>query len=89
MLEADAFVSIGSAVAFQVIPKSIDQNLWARCRSLRGHDAPCLIDERVSGEAATVDDVLIGCEDAVRQPFVAHELAAWTTAGSLPPCRPS
>lgn len=39
-----------------------------------GHDAPWLIDEIVPGEAAVVDDVIVGFEDAVRQPVVTHEL---------------
>ena len=39
-----------------------------------GHDAPRLIDEVVPGEAAVVDDVVVGFEDAVRQPVVTHEL---------------
>ncbi len=39
-----------------------------------GHDAPGLLDELVPGEAAMVDDVVVGMEDAVRQPVVAHEL---------------
>ena len=39
-----------------------------------GHDAPRLIDEIVPGEAAVVDDVVIGFEDAVREPVIAHEL---------------
>lgn len=39
-----------------------------------GHDAPGLLDELVPGEAAVVDDVVVGLEDAVRQPVVAHEL---------------
>lgn len=39
-----------------------------------GHDAPGLIDELVPGEAAVIDDVVVGFEDAVRQPVVAHEL---------------
>ena len=39
-----------------------------------GHDAPRLIDKAVSGEAALVEDVGVGFEDAVRQPVVAHEL---------------
>ena len=38
------------------------------------HDAPRLIDEVVPGEAAVVDDFVVGLEDAVRQPVVAHEL---------------
>src|ERR1700747_252992 len=39
-----------------------------------GHDAPRLIDEPVPGLAAVVDDVVVGFEDTVRQPVVAHEL---------------
>ena len=39
-----------------------------------GHDAPRLIDELVPRFAAMIDDVLVGCEDAVRQPVVAQEL---------------
>jgi len=39
-----------------------------------GHDAPGLLDELVPGEAAVIDDVVVGLEDAVRQPVVAHEL---------------
>ena len=36
-----------------------------------GHDAPRLIDEPVPGEAAVIDDVVVGFEDAVRRPIVA------------------
>ena len=39
-----------------------------------GHDAPGLVDQAVPGVAAVVEDILVGCEDAVRQPVVAHEL---------------
>lgn len=39
-----------------------------------GHDAPGLIDELIPCEAAMVDDVVVGFEDAIRQPVVAHEL---------------
>ncbi len=39
-----------------------------------GYDAPRLFDELVPGLAADRDDVVIGCEDQVRQPVVAHEL---------------
>jgi hypothetical protein len=35
---------------------------------------PRLIDELVPGVAAVIDDVVVGFEDAVRQPVVAHEL---------------
>ena len=39
-----------------------------------GHDAPWLIDELVPGVAAVVEDVVVGSEDAVGEPVVAHEL---------------
>jgi len=39
-----------------------------------GHDAPWLIDEVVPSEAAVVDDVDVGFEDAIRQPVIVHEL---------------
>ena len=38
------------------------------------HDAPRLIHQAVPGEAAMVEDVVVGFENAVRQPVVAHEL---------------
>ena len=39
-----------------------------------GHDFPRLVDEPVPGKAAVVEDVLVGSEDPVREPVVAHEL---------------
>ena len=39
-----------------------------------GHDAPWLIDEVVPGEAAVVDDVVVGLEDPVGEPVIAHKL---------------
>jgi len=39
-----------------------------------GHDAPRLADEVVPGEATVVDDVIVGFEDPVGEPVVAHEL---------------
>ena len=39
-----------------------------------GHDAPRLIDEAVPCAAVMVEDIVVGFEDAVRQPVVAHEL---------------
>ena len=39
-----------------------------------GHDPPRLIDELVPGVAAVVDDLVVGFEDAVREPIVADEL---------------
>ena len=39
-----------------------------------GHDEPWLVDEGVSGTAAVVDQVLLGCEHTVGEPIVAHEL---------------
>jgi hypothetical protein len=38
-----------------------------------GHDLPRLIDERVPGVAAVIDDVVEGFEDSVREPILAHE----------------
>lgn len=40
----------------------------------QGHDAPWLVGELVPRLAAVIDDVLLGAEDPVRQPVVAHEL---------------
>ena len=39
-----------------------------------GHDPPWLLDEPVPGVTALVDDVVVGLEDTVREPVVAHEL---------------
>jgi hypothetical protein len=39
-----------------------------------GHDAPGLIDELVPGVAAVVDEVIVGLEDAIGEPVVAHKL---------------
>lgn len=39
-----------------------------------GHDAPWLADEVVPGKAAVVDDVVVGFEDPVGEPVVAHKL---------------
>ena len=39
-----------------------------------GHDGPGLIDQLVPCVAAMVDDIVVGLEDPVRQPVVAHEL---------------
>lgn len=39
-----------------------------------GHDLPGLVDERIPGVAAVVDDIVVGFEDAVREPVVAHVL---------------
>jgi len=39
-----------------------------------GHDAPGLVAELVPGVAAQGDDLVMGFEDAVGQPVVAHEL---------------
>ena len=39
-----------------------------------GHDPPGLIDELVPGRTAMVEEIVVGCEDAVREPVVAHEL---------------
>ena len=39
-----------------------------------GHDAPGLIDELVPSLAAMVDEIVVGFEDAVREPVIAHKL---------------
>ncbi len=39
-----------------------------------GHDFPGLVDEGVPGIAAVVENILVGFEDPVREPVVAHEL---------------
>ena len=39
-----------------------------------GYDVPWLVDELVPSVAAVIDDVVVGVEDAVGQPVVAHEL---------------
>jgi hypothetical protein len=39
-----------------------------------GHNAPGLIDELVPCLAAMVDEIVIGVEDTVREPVIAHEL---------------
>jgi len=39
-----------------------------------GHDSPGLIDELVPGVAAFFEDLVVGFEDPVREPVVAHEL---------------
>ena len=39
-----------------------------------GHDAPGLIDQLVPSVAAMVDEIVVGFEDSVREPVVAHEL---------------
>src|SRR5262245_16543737 len=39
-----------------------------------GHDFPRLIDKRIPGVAAVIDDVVEGFENSVRQPVLPHEL---------------
>ena len=39
-----------------------------------GHDAPWLIDELVPCLTAVVDEIVVGVEDTVGEPIVAHEL---------------
>ena len=39
-----------------------------------GHDAPRLVDELVPGLAAVVDEIIVGFEDAVGEPVIAHKL---------------
>src|SRR5437764_15450058 len=38
-----------------------------------GHDCPGLVDQLVPGIAAVLDDVVIGSEEAVREPVVVDE----------------
>ena len=38
------------------------------------HDSPGLVGKAVPGETAVVEDVVVGCEDAVREPVITHEL---------------
>jgi hypothetical protein len=45
-----------------------------RLSHTNGNDALWLIDEVVPIEAAVVDDVVVGFEDAIRQPVAVHEL---------------
>jgi hypothetical protein len=39
-----------------------------------GHDSPGLIDDFVPCLAAVIDDIVVGFEDAIGYPIVAHEL---------------
>lgn len=39
-----------------------------------GYDFPWLIDELVPCEATVIDDIVVGFEDPVGQPVIAHEL---------------
>jgi hypothetical protein len=39
-----------------------------------GHDAPGLVDELVLCLAAVIDEIVVGFEDTVGEPVVAHEL---------------
>jgi len=39
-----------------------------------GHDAPRLVDELVPSIAAMVDEIVVGFENTIRKPVVAHEL---------------
>jgi hypothetical protein len=39
------------------------------------HDAPWLIDELVSRLTAMVDEIVVGFEDAIGEPVIAHELS--------------
>lgn len=39
-----------------------------------GHDTPGLVAQAVPGFAAERDDLVVGLEDAIGQPVVAHEL---------------
>jgi hypothetical protein len=39
-----------------------------------GHDLPGSVDKGIPGVAAVIDDIVVGFEDAVREPVVAHVL---------------
>ena len=39
-----------------------------------GHDLPGSVDKGIPGVAAVIDDIVVGFEDAVREPVVAHIL---------------
>jgi len=39
-----------------------------------GHDAPGLTDELVPGLAAVIDEIVVGFEDPVGKPVIAHKL---------------
>jgi hypothetical protein len=39
-----------------------------------GHYFPRAVDEGIPGVAAVIDDIVVGFEDAVREPVVAHML---------------
>ena len=39
-----------------------------------GLDAPGLIDELVPSLAAVIDEIIVGFEDTVGEPIIAHEL---------------
>jgi len=39
-----------------------------------GHDFPRTVDERIPSIAAVIDYIVVGFEDAVREPVVAHIL---------------
>ena len=39
-----------------------------------GHDFPRTVEERIPCIAAVIDDIVVGFEDAIREPVVAHIL---------------
>ena len=43
-----------------------------------GHDFPALIDAFGPGEAAVIDDIVMGCEDAVGERFCRRVSPFWT-----------
>ena len=44
------------------------------CSQAERHDTPWLIGEAVPSEAAMIEDIVVGFEDTVRYPVIAHEL---------------
>ena len=57
-----------------LIPTLVDQDRCAQSRSPMGMTPPRLISELVPGVAAVTDDIVVGFEDSVREPIIAHEL---------------
>jgi hypothetical protein len=44
-----------------------------------GHNPPRLVDELVPCLAAVVDEIIVGFEDAIGEPIVAHECQTFST----------
>jgi hypothetical protein len=48
-----------------------------------GHDLPGSVDKGIPGITAVIDDIVVGFEDAVRKPVVAHEFSTGFSSGDL------